>query len=301
MRILALTASLGAATLLVPLHAHAQDQAPPPEIQRLIDLWSTEASWDVVSPSDLQLPPMRPYRAVYERSYKSASGDTKGQTRNDWYIWQVEQIGWFGDAAYMVSHVDSGNPRWDDATARTHAKVIDGATHALRFGVFPQSGTLADYAVIRSTDTGYQTTVVDTEGEASSSTLATPPVFESLNAELALALMDKHEGQTLRLSYLSTRQNGTYSTPYHVVGRDTMTDAQGTSHEVWVVQTPSTRGRLRLMYVNDQPPYYYGTDIWDPRDDSVNPWHKLKSFTTLPDALDQEARDASERVSSVGQ
>lgn len=68
-----------------------------------------------------------------------------------------------------------------------------------------------------------------------------------------------------------------------MAGTRTLHDDASNAYEVWVIETPSSRqGRLCKIYVSDQMPYYFGADTRDIIANTVSPWHRFSSVTTLP-------------------
>lgn len=253
--------------------------------QRMAELqeqWAGRESWPVLDLESIEHAPIEPFRAVFERRYRSHAAGSRGERREDRYVWTVERIGWKGAEAYAVQQVDSGNAKWDDASARVHAKTIDAETHRLLFSVFPLSGTWGEYVVVRSLESGVRATLVSETGRSDTfDVMSTSGALDELSYELALATMPLQEGLQFRIPFFSATRREMSTLPARVAGKHRVRVASGASHEVWVIETPYADGRLRRIYVAPEPPYYFGSEIDDFMNGEIRPWHTLHSFTVL--------------------
>ncbi len=285
--------------LPLPLSNPARAQIPnlPEKLQA--DWGGTEA-WPAILPGTEKLRPIQPYRAVYERVYRAGS-------RQDRYIWSVDDVAWDGESALAVRLVDSGNTKWADATSRVHDRYVRKDNLGLLFALYPQPGGFTDYWVVRHAPLSYSGTLVNGKGEATQVS-AEKPVFEEIlgrvnqrnersgkdqlelgedmllfddmTVELALGAMDLKKGSGFLLVYHDSRAGGANVRIFRVAERTTFKDKKGKAHPCWAVDSPTNiqRGEVHRYFITDRPPYFIGRQVLNLLTKKTRPYITLADY-----------------------
>lgn len=243
--------------------------------------------WPVTSPEAVRLENFRPFRAVYERQYRQASGPEAGALRRDKVIITAEAVGWDGQRAVAITMIDSADPDLADTNSRV-LTLYAGLPHLnVLFEIGPVPGQAKDYYVGRVFDDKVAMTMVDTENSTAMprSQPIQSPGFGPGN--WAMAAMDLRQGLKIKLGpYYSPRANPlTFDNYGYVTAQDVLIDKNRNRYSPWVVQTMGNYDpgdpRIRQILITQDPPYYLGTETVNLDTGERTPFVTLQTFEFL--------------------
>ena len=261
------TRSAAAAAALTLALASGAAAAQEPHPQKAI--YADHPTWPSTAPGEVELKHFRPFRAVYDRQYTQGSGPAKGEKRQDQVIVDVHEVGWDGQRAASITMIDTGSARHADTAMRTTTMVAGLHTLGVLFEIGPVPGKAKDYYLARFTEEDLRVSTVMTETQELKPQKV--PVQEPGFGPGAwvMASMKLKEGMKINLApYYSPRANPISQSSYgRVIERTTIADGAGREHEAWVVETSGWYGldgpKVLRMYLQESPPYYLGTEIYN--------------------------------------
>ena len=226
-------------------------------------------SWPATVPGQVELKDFQPFRAVYDRQYTQGSGPGAGEKRQDHVIVNVSEVGWDGRRAAAISVLDSGAARYSDTAMRSLTMIAGLDDLSILFEIGPLPGKAKDYYLGLVTDKEMLISKVMTEAQE-----LQPQKFPAKDAGFGpgnwvMASMNLREGMKIRLDpYYSPQANPISQSSYgRVIGRKTMVDGSGQEREAWVVEMPAWYGptspKVLQVYLQPEPPYYLGTEIYN--------------------------------------
>lgn len=265
--------------------------------------WGEADDWPGILPGMRKVRPIQPYRAVYERVYR-------GGSRQDRYIWSVEDIAWHGESALAIRLVDSGNTKWADATARVHERYVRKDNLGLLFAVYPRSGGFTDYWVVRHSPLQYLATLVDGKGNAQQNTMGKnifdaittqinernvrngreafelrddTLLFDDMTVELALGAMELKLGMGFVMIYHDVNRSDANVRIFRVAEKTTVRDKKGKRHKCWAVDSPTNIqiGEVHRYFIGDKPPYFLGRQVLNLLDGKTRPYITLAEYQLL--------------------
>ncbi len=259
-----LTAQLVCLAVLFAWHPQtAFSQGIHPKKQIFRDV----ANWPLTSPStQTKLKNFKPFHAVYNRSYKQASGAKRGELRNDKVIVTANEVGWDGRRGVAITIIDSGIVDQRDTNARASTMFVDRKNLSLIFEIGPVPGTAKDYYIARVNQDNIKFSQVDTNAQKLSPKQMSTRQLGFGPTTWAMASSKLSAGQKLNLGPTLTSGNSLTSTSYgHVVGKSKFKDGNGNEIRAWVVETSKNlvSPKVSHVYLSDKPPYYLGTETVD--------------------------------------
>ncbi len=243
--------------------------------------------WPATTPAEVTLKNFQPFRAVYERQYKQASGTDKGALRTDRVIISAEPVGWDGQDAVQITLIDSGVVASPDTNARVLSMTVtqQGLSPVLEIGPIP--GKAKDYYVVSfMAQQANKAMVMTTSNEVSSDS-------EQLNGpgfgpgSWAMANMPLQAGMKINLQPYYSPQANVLATKFYaiVTGQEMMTDLSGQQHQAWVLESSDyfslASPKMRKMYLTDRPPYYLGSYTVNLETGETTPYVVLRDVTLL--------------------
>ncbi len=257
------TRALSAITILVffPYVAHSQLAHPKKQ------MFSDVAKWPTTSPGkSTKLKNFRPFRAVYDRTYKQSSGPNAGAARQDRVIISAEETAWEGKRTVAITLIDSGIVKHRDTNARVSTTFVDQDNLRLLFGIAPVPGKAKDYYIGRVDPNIIKVSQVTTGTQTlTPKTLRTnQPGFGP--AAWAMASMKLRKGLKIKLGpVVGGRDPLSMVTFGHVIGKGKFVDGSGNETQAWIVESSSSMvtQMVRRVYLIDKPPYYLGTESVD--------------------------------------
>ncbi len=243
--------------------------------------------WPATAPAEVTLNNFQPFRAVYERQYKQASGADKGALRKDRVIISAESVAWNGVDAVQITLIDSGIVASTDTNARTLSMTVSkhGLSPVLEIGPIP--GKAKDYYIVSfMAEQVNKAMIMTTSNEVSSdSEKVTERGFGP--GSWVMANMPLKTGMKINLQpYYSPQANVLASKFYAIVkGQEVMTDLSGQQHQAWVLESSDyfslASPKVRKMYLSDQPPYYLGSYTVNLASEEETPYVVLRDVTLL--------------------
>ncbi len=271
------------AALVVPQGmALGQD---PPHPEKVV--YAKAASWPATAPGEVELKHFRPFRAVYDRSYTQGSGPEAGQKRQDRVIVHAEEVGWEGRRAAAITMIDTGAAKSADTNMRTLTMVMDLENLQVLFEIGPLPGAAKDYYIGLFSGDEAILNIIKTESQEHTPQKmpAKQPGFGA--GSWVMASMDLKPGMLINLApYYSMQANSLSRSNYgRVIERTTVENGSGGSHEAWVVETSGWYGldkpKVLRLYLQDAPPYYLGTEIFNYDTGEGKRFVWLRDFQTM--------------------
>ena len=261
----------------------AQDNAPHPKKA----VYQDAASWPSTAPGQVRLKGFRPFRAVYDRQYTQGSGPGAGEKRQDRVILSAEEVAWDGRRALSISLLDSGVAEHADTNMRFLNMVTAMDDLSVLFEVGPAPGKAKDYYLGRVEKDKLLFSMVTTDTQQ-----LMPQSLETDKAGFGpgcwvMASMKLKDDLKINLApYYSPKANPISQSDYgRVIGRQTMEDGSGGSHQAWVVETSGyfslSSPKVLQIYLQEQPPYYLGTEIVNLDDGERKRYVWLRSFQQM--------------------
>ncbi len=244
-------------------------------------------NWPSTSPGEAKLKGFRPFRAVYDRQYRQASGPDAGALRRDRVIITAESVGWNGDDAISISLIDSADPERSDTNARVLNMLVGQQDMQVLFEIGPIPGSAKNYYIGRVFDDRMSLHMIDT-GKAEVTPQLQPidaPGFGPGN--WVMASLAKTTGQKIRLSpYYSPTANPLSASNYGIVTDSrTVQDHAGNNYKALVLETNGffsmSNPKISQILLQDSPPYYLGTVTRNLDTDELEPYVALRSFQFL--------------------
>lgn len=247
--------------MLIPLCGSSQQIHPKKQAFKNV------AKWPTTSPSKVVLRNFRPFRAVYDRTYRQHSGTEAGAVREDRVIISAEQVGWDGKKAISISLIDSGIEGKSDTNARALFMIVDRKNLNVLFEVGPIPGKAKDYyfARIENGTASISEVTTDTQKINAKTAKQDKPGFGP--SAWAMASSGLRKGKKIKLSPVYSPQANPLTEIYagHVLDKTKFTDGNGNEHEVFVLETTKsfTNSKVKHLYLSNKPPYYFGTETVD--------------------------------------
>ena len=260
--------ALSILTLLNMVALAAIAQAPK-DVHPEKTVYADLGNWPVTEPGQVELKSFRPFRAVYDRQYTQSQGSGAGEKRQDRVIVSTEEVAWYGERAVAIMVIDSGAAKYADTNMRSLLMVTAIDDLRALFEIGPVPGKAKDYYLALFTgEEALLSTVMTEAQEYQPRKMPTQkPGFGP--GSWVMASMKLEEGMKIQLAPYYSPQANPISQSSHgrVIGRKTMTDGSGQERSAWVVETngwygPTSPKVLRL-YLQDSPPYYLGTEIFN--------------------------------------
>lgn len=273
--------------VLLPLLTIASFSAAGAKYHPKKALFADISAWPITTPNDVRLENFRPFRAVYDREYRQASGPDAGATRRDRVIVIAESVAWNGIDAITISLIDSGDTARADTNSRVLNMTVSNPDLRLIFEVGPVPGTAKNYYVRRVFDDRVSVNMIDTQ--TSKVTRQDKPIsgdgFGPGNWVLA-SLASEPGRKILLHPYHSPTSNPLSSTSYAVVsGTREVLDSAGISYTARVLETSGnfsmSSPKMSQILVLDSPPYYLGTVTRNLDSGELRPFITLRSFQYL--------------------
>ena len=215
-------------------------------------------SWPAVAPGDEPIDHFQPFRAVYERVYRDATGNRQ----DDRVIITAERVAWGATPAILVTLIDTGNMDSEATTARIQTRIFAADDQELLLQIAPAPGTAKDYLVVHPQPDGVVVTGVSGDtGEASRQVVPVTTPQLGAPAMWIIGAMDLEDGQGLRFAPADapSPSNILGARPFLVSGRETVPVPDGT-RDAWVVRYPLGMDGPRVMenLLSSRPPYLLG-------------------------------------------
>ena len=220
--------------------------------------------WPATKPGEVKLKNFSPFRAVYDRTYRQASGPKRGEARNDRVIISAENTGWDGRKAVAITLIDSGIAKHSDTNARVLTMFADLNDLSLLFEIGPVPGSAKNYYIGRvDAEKISMSRVMTGDGKHEARNVPTKAPGFGPNAWV-MASMGLKKGLKISLAPVySPRGNSLTSATYgHIVGTGSFVDGSGKKHQSWILETSRNLSSPRVSHVHliDRPPYYLGTE-----------------------------------------
>jgi hypothetical protein len=252
-----------------PLVAEAQH----PLALDAFDGWET---WPLVRPGDLDLSSvvLAPVRIAFAGFFPGAGGFGVPPLDSLTMWMDVLPATFHGKPALWVQWTSSGvRTRAAEAPA-LDAILVDRATFRLLFRVArsgPAKAWAGAYDLIHATEDSVVQVSVGDDGAAAKHVLDRHATyFDFATYPFLFPFLNLRPGLGLRLAGYDFLGKQEEILAVHVAGRTTVTDARGTTHDVWQVDVmPSHRATLISFYVTPTAPYFYGWDYRLVRDGST--------------------------------
>ncbi len=267
--------SLAALLVLIPMYAQGQ-QSSTEWHPALKELWQDQASWQLITPSDLNLDPdmLAGRRAVYQRQENLVRDPLTEETG-----FQFER-GWLKGEPILIArfytsgdpeHAESGPSWWTMTLEPRSMQSFFSVSASSRWGSF----------VSRRTETGTINWGLRPDSTAWTGPDVTDghePMIDLSVWGFVLASLPLADGMKFRLQSF----RGFPGSAFHVAGRTMFEDTKGRSHRVWAVETNMGRnGWLGITYVRDQAPFFMGFEMRHVESGDVNIRWRLESFERL--------------------
>ena len=237
------------------------------EVHPKKEIFKSLSGWPVTAPGEVRLKNFAPFRAVYERTYRQASGPEAGATRNDRVIVSAEKIGWDGVPGIAITLIDSGIEDKSDTNARVLSMFVGLEKLDVHFEMGPIPGKAKDYYVARlEKNKGYLSQVMTKSQKLMPNQMDLKgPGFGPTT--WIMASMPLKPGLKIRLapSYSPPGNPLTSARYAHVVRKSTFEDSSGRKYSSWIVETSRNFSTPRVSHIHltDRPPYYLGTETVD--------------------------------------
>lgn len=253
------------AVLTVPLGTALGQGNPHPEKKVYADV----ASWPATAPGEVTLKHFEPFRASYDRSYTQGAGPGAGEQRQDLVIVHADEVGWEGRRAAAITLIDAGAAKYADTNMRTMTMVMDLESLQVLFESGPLPGASKDYYIglFNGDEAILNIIKTETQEHTPQKMPAKQPGFGA--GSWVMASMDLESGMLVNLApYYSMQGNSLSRSNYgRVIERATFEDGSGGRHEAWVLETSAWYGldnpKVLRLYLQDAPPYYLGTEIFN--------------------------------------
>ena len=253
------------AVLTVPQGIVLGQGKPHPEKK----VYAEVANWPATAPGEVSLKHFGPFRAVYDRSYTQGAGPKAGEKRQDRVIVHADEVGWEGRRAAAITMIDTAAAKYADTNMRTLTMVTDLENLQVLFESGPLPGTSKDYYIgLFSGDEGILNIIkTETQEHTPQRMPAKQPGFGA--GSWVMASMDLKPGMLINLAPYYSMQGNSLSRSHYgrVIERTTFESGSGGSHEAWIVETSAWYGldkpKVLRLYLQDAPPYYLGTEIFN--------------------------------------
>jgi hypothetical protein len=242
--------------------------------------------WPLVEPGDLHPDNagLVPIRIELDGLFPGPNGFGVPPLEGLTMYMDVTESSFHGNPALWVQWTSKPPPGSPGAPA-LDVLLVDRETFRLLFRIAGSArGDWAGrYELIQAPPDRVVQVTVGEDGETTKNVLASSAShFDFAAYPFLLPFLDLREGMGWRLSGYDYLEKKGEVLAVRVVGRTSLTDADGVEHDVWQVDVmPAHSATLISFYVSEKPPYFYGWDYRLTRDGSTALKLTLRGWTPM--------------------